>query len=192
MSISTFSCSNKYIKFKRNFIIICIMVDLIVVKGKNSQTDEILYYPKWTRRDTDTADELAEEMAGSSFSEGEIVGVMKDFPKRIARSLKNGNAAKIKGLGTFKLKVSGKSKIKKEDVNAVGCKAQIVFDVDPKLLTLLDGISYKIVEHPTKEGEQDVEDTSTGTIDTSTGTVDSSTGTADPSTNNTPGENAEP
>ena len=57
-----------------------------------------------------------EQMDGSTFSQGEITGMLVDFPKRILRSLLNGNAAKIPGLGTFKLKVSGKARENIDDV----------------------------------------------------------------------------
>ena len=71
------------------------LVNLIKKKGINPQTKKTLFFPQWTRRSTDTAMELAEQMDGSSFSQGEVTGVLIDFPKRILRSLMNGNAAKI-------------------------------------------------------------------------------------------------
>ena len=79
------------------------VINLIKKKGINLQTKTPLYFHQWTRRSTDTAMELAEEMVGSTYSPGEITGMLVDFPKRIVRSLMNGNAAKLPGLGTFKL-----------------------------------------------------------------------------------------
>lgn len=146
------------------------VVNLIKKKGINPQTKQTIYFPQWTRRSTDTAMELAEEMDGSTFSQGEITGMLIDFPKRIVRSLKNGNAAKIAGLGTFKLRVSGKSKDKPEDVTAQGCKAQVVFEVDPNLAAKLADISYTFVEKPTADGQQDAE--STDTTDSGSGDGD--------------------
>ena len=69
------------------------LINLIKKKGINPQTKTTLYFPQWTRRSTDTALELAEEMVGSTYSPGEITGMLVDFPKRIVRSLLNGNAA---------------------------------------------------------------------------------------------------
>ena len=132
------------------------VVNLIKRKGINPQTKQVIYFPKWTRRSTDTAMELAEQMDGSTYSQGEITGMLIDFPKRILRSLMNGNAAKIPGLGTFKLKVSGKAKATADDVTTAGCRAQVVFDVDPVLAARLADCNFAFVTKPTAEGEQDV------------------------------------
>ena len=137
------------------------MINLIKKKGINPQTKKTLFFPQWTRRSTDTAMELAEQMDGSSFSQGEVTGVLIDFPKRILRSLMNGNAAKIPGLGTFKLKVTGKAQEKLEDVTAQGCTAQVVFEVDASLAAQLKDAKFQFVSKPTAEGEQDAEDTPT-------------------------------
>jgi len=134
------------------------VINLIKKKGVNPQTKQTIFYPKWTRRSTDTAMELAEEMQGSTFSPGEVTGVLVDFPKRILRSLMNGNAAKIPGLGTFKLKVTGKAQAKQDDVTAQGCTAQVVFDVDPTLAAQLKDAKFQFVAKPTAEGEQDAGD----------------------------------
>ena len=134
------------------------VINLIKKKGINPQTKQVIYFPQWTRRSTDTAMELAEQMGGSTFSQGEITGMLVDFPKRILRSLMNGNAAKIPGLGTFKLKVQGKAKDKIEDVSAAGCVAQVVFDVDPVLAAQLSDCKFQFVAKPTAEGEQDATD----------------------------------
>ena len=134
------------------------VINLIKKKGVNPQTRQTIFYPKWTRRSTDTAMELAEEMVGSTYSPGEITGMLVDFPKRIVRSLMNGNAAKLPGLGTFKLKVQGKAQAKVEDVTSAGCQVQVVFDVDPVLASQLKDAKFAFVAKPTAEGEQDAAD----------------------------------
>ena len=138
------------------------LINLIKKKGVNPQTKTTIYFPQWTRRSTDTALELAEEMVGSTYSPGEITGMLVDFPKRIVRSLMNGNAAKLPGLGTFKLKVQGKAKEKEEDVTSAGCTVQVVFDVDPVLAAQLKDAKFQFVAKPTAEGEQDAGDDNTG------------------------------
>ena len=134
------------------------LINLIKKKGVNPQTKTTIYFPQWTRRSTDTAMELAEEMVGSTYSPGEITGMLVDFPKRIVRSLMNGNAAKLPGLGTFKLKVQGKAKEKAEDVTAAGCTVQVVFEVDSALAAQLKDAKFQFVAKPTAEGEQDAAD----------------------------------
>lgn len=180
------------------------VINLIRKKGINPQTKTTLYFPQWTRRSTDTAMELAEEMDGSTYSQGEITGMLVDFPKRVLRSLLNGNAAKIPGLGTFKLKVTGAAKEKIEDVTTQGCKAQIVFDVDATLAAKLAGAKFTFVTKPTVEGEQDANEevtpTTEGTETTGGETTGDNTGTVTPSNGdntgntggNTGGDNDEP
>ena len=148
------------------------VINLIKKKGINPQTKTTIYFPQWTRRSTDTAMELAEEMVGSTYSPGEITGMLVDFPKRIVRSLMNGNAAKLPGLGTFKLKVQGKAQAKAEDVTSAGCTVQVVFDVDPVLAAQLKDAKFQFVAKPTAEGEQDAGDdnTQTGGGNTNPGT----------------------
>ena len=139
------------------------VINLIRKKGVNPQTRQTIFYPKWTRRSTDTAIELAEEMVGSTYSPGEITGMLIDFPKRLVRSLMNGNAAKLPGLGTFKLKVTGKAQAKEEDVTSAGCQVQVVFEVDASLAAQLKDAKFQFVAKPTAEGEQDAaDDTQTG------------------------------
>ena len=149
------------------------IINLIKKKGINPQTKKTLYFPQWTRRSTDSAIELAEEMVGSTYSPGEITGMLIDFPKRLVRSLMNGNAAKIPGLGTFKLKVTGKAQEKLEDVTAQGCTAQVVFEVDNALAAQLKDAKFQFVARPTAEGEQDADEPSdTPTTDNGTGEGD--------------------
>jgi predicted histone-like DNA-binding protein len=147
------------------------VINLIKKKGVNPQTKATIYFPQWTRRSTDTAMELAEEMVGSTYSPGEITGMLVDFPKRVIRSLMNGNAAKLPGLGTFKLKVQGKAKDNIDDVTAAGCTVQVLFDVDPVLASQLKDAKFQFVAKPTAEGEQDAGDdnTNTGGDNTQTG-----------------------
>ena len=78
--------------------------------------------------------------------------------RKAPRPTVNGNAAKIPGLGTFKLRVQGKAKENIDDVTAQGCRAQVVFDVDPKLAAELADAKFAFVTKPTQEGEQDVTD----------------------------------
>jgi predicted histone-like DNA-binding protein len=139
------------------------VINLIRKKGVNPQTRQTIFYPKWTRRSTDTAIELAEEMVGSTYSPGEITGMLIDFPKRLVRSLMNGNAAKLPGLGTFKLKVTGKAQAKEEDVTSAGCQVQVVFEVDASLAAQLKDAKFQFVAKPTAEGEQDAADDTQGT-----------------------------
>ena len=134
------------------------VINLIKKKGVNPQTKATIYFPQWTRRSTDTAMELAEEMVGSTYSPGEITGMLVDFPKRVIRSLMNGNAAKLPGLGTFKLKVQGKAKENIDEVTSAGCTVQVVFDVDPALASQLKDAKFQFVAKPTAEGEQDAGD----------------------------------
>ena len=147
------------------------VINLIKKKGVNPQTRQTIFYPKWTRRSTDMAMELAEEMVGSTYSPGEITGMLVDFPKRIVRSLMNGNAAKLPGLGTFKLKVQGKAQAKVEDVTAAGCTVQVVFDVDPVLASQLKDAKFAFVAKPTAEGEQDAADDTPTTDNNQGGTT---------------------
>jgi predicted histone-like DNA-binding protein len=131
---------------------------------------------------------------GSTFSVGEINGVFSDFPQSIIDELLNGNAVSIDGLGTFKLKVQGKSQKEKKLVTSAGCKISVVFDPAAELMSRLnDEKEFRFVEQPTPEGQQDAEeggDTPSGGDepggDTPTPTPDP---TPDPSgDSDTPGE----
>lgn len=152
------------------------MISLIKKKGVNPQTKEVIYFPQWTRQTTVSETQLAKRMArGSTFSVGEINGVFADFPQSIIDELLNGNAVEIAGLGTFKLKVSGKSQPKKEAVNSAGAKITVLFDPSAELTSRLnDEREFRFVEVPTEEGKQDAEGDETGGGDT--GGDDGSTG----------------
>jgi predicted histone-like DNA-binding protein len=135
------------------------MISLIKMKGVNLQTKEIIYYPKWTRVSTVGETQLAKRMArGSTFSAGEVGGVMQDFPEHIFDELLNGNAVSIDGLGTFKLRVQGKSQKEKKDVTSAGAKITVLFEPDEGLtLRLNKEREFQFVEKPTAEGQQDAE-----------------------------------
>lgn len=130
------------------------------MKGVNLQTKEIIYYPKWTRISTVTETQLSKRMArGSTFSVGEINGVFSDFPQSIIDELLNGNAVSIDGLGTFKLKVQGKSQKDKKLVTSAGAKISVVFEPAAELTSRLnDEREFRFVEVPTAEGQQDADE----------------------------------
>lgn len=136
------------------------MISLIKMKGINPQTKEVIYFPRWTRVSTVNETQLAKRMArGSTFSVGEINGVFADFPQSIIDELLNGNAVSIDGLGTFKLKVSGKSQKEKKDVTSAGAKISVVFEPAAELTSRLnDEREFRFVEMPTAEGQQDADD----------------------------------
>ena len=136
------------------------MISLIKMKGVNPQTKEVSYFPRWTRVSTITETQLSKRMArGSTFSVGEVNGVFADFPQSIIDELLNGNAVHIAGLGTFKLKVSGKSQKEKKDVTSAGATITVIFDPAAELTSRLnDEKEFRFVEVPTTEGQQDAED----------------------------------
>ena len=136
------------------------MISLIKKKGINPQDKSTLYFPQWTRVSTVNETQLAKRMArGSTFSVGEINGVFADFPQSIIDELLNGNAVSIDGLGTFKLKVSGKSQKEKKDVTSAGAKITVLFDPAAELTSRLnDEKEFRFVEVPTPEGQQDADE----------------------------------
>ena len=154
------------------------MITLIKMKGVNPQTKEVIYFPRWTRVSTVTETQLAKRMArGSTFSVGEVNGVFADFPQSIIDELLNGNAVRIDGLGTFKLKVSGKSQKEKKDVTTAGAKISVVFEPAAELNSRLnDEKEFRFVDVPTAEGQQDAEGEETPDSGTDTGTTDPSQG----------------
>lgn len=135
------------------------MISLIKRKGINPQTKTPIYFPQWTRIATVTKTALAKIMArGSTFSVGEVEGTMTDFAQHICDELLNGNAVQIAGLGTFKLKVSGKAREKIEDVTSQGCTLAVTFDPDGELTQRLNQErQFQFVTKPTAEGEQDAQ-----------------------------------
>ena len=143
------------------------MISLIKKKGANPQTKEVIYFPQWTRIATTTKTKLAKIMArGSTFSVGEVDGVMTDFAQYICDELLAGNAVDIAGLGTFKLRVSGKSKEKIEDVTSQGATISVLFTPDEELTQRLNTEKeFQFVTKPTADGEQDAEDDGSGDSD---------------------------
>lgn len=139
------------------------MISLIRKKGTNPQDKSTIYFPQWTRVSTVNETQLAKRMArGSTFSVGEVNGVFADFPQSIIDELLNGNAVHIDGLGTFKLKVSGKSQKEKKDVTSVGAKISVVFEPAVELDSRLNNErEFRFVEVPTAEGQQDADEGST-------------------------------
>ena len=153
------------------------MISLIKMKGLNLQTREYLYYPKWTRIATVTETQLAKRMArGSTFSVGEVNGVFADFPQSIIDELLNGNAVSIDGLGTFKLRVQGKSQKEKKLVTSQGAKISVVFEpADELTLRLNNEKEFRFVETPTAEGQQDAEENTENTGTTEGGSTEGGT-----------------
>lgn len=133
------------------------MISLIKKKGINPNTRETLFFPQWTRIATTTKTKLAKIMArGSTFSVGEVEGTMTDFAQHICDELLAGNAVQIDGLGTFKLKVTGKSKAKMEEVSSAGAQIAVVFEPDLDLTARLNTErQFQFVSKPTTDGEQD-------------------------------------
>lgn len=135
------------------------MIALIKKKGINPNTKETLYYPQWTRFSTINKGALAEMMArGSTYSVGEVDGVITDFAQHICDQLMGGNAVNIQGLGTFKLKVTGKSQPRMEDVTKEGVTIAVVFEPDVNLTIRLNNKSeFKFVPKVTTESKKDAE-----------------------------------
>ena len=167
------------------------MISLIKKKGINPQDKSTLYFPQWTRISTVHETQLAKRMArGSTFSVGEINGVFADFPQSIIDELLNGNAVSIDGLGTFKLKVSGKSQKEKKDVTSVGAKISVIFDPAAELTSRLnDEKEFRFVEVPTAEGQQDADEGGEGGGDNGGGDTPTPTPDPTPDPNNGGGGN---
>ena len=140
------------------------MISLIKKKGTNPKTQEVIYYPQWTRVSTVTKTALAEILArGSTFSVGEVEGTMTDFAQHICDQLLAGNAVYIQGLGTFKLKVSGKSKERIEDVTSQGVSVTVIYEPDEKLTQRINAEKeFQFVVKPTAEGQKDAEGDDSG------------------------------
>lgn len=140
------------------------MINLIKKKGINPQTGQAIYFPQFTRKETINGQKLATRMArGGSFSLGECTGVLLDFPQYFVDELLDGNAVRIDGLGTFKLKVSGKSRAKIEDVTSAGATVQVIYEPDPALDARLNSEKeFQFVQKPTADGEQDATDEGAG------------------------------
>lgn len=129
------------------------MITLIKKKGYSLKTKEVIYFPQWTRQAVVTETQMAKRMSrGSTFSVGEIGGVLADFPQCIFDELLNGNEVTLEGLGSFKLKVSGKSQRDKKEVTSQGCRASVVFEPAAELTSRLnDEMEFRFVELPNSQ-----------------------------------------
>ena len=138
------------------------MINVIKKKGINPNTKTELHFLQWTRVSTTVETALAKRMArGGTYSVGEASGVMLDFPEYIIDELLNGNAVSVSGLGTFKLKVSGKADADPEKVTTRGAKASVIFEVDPALASRIETeAEFKVVTTPTPEGQKDADSAS--------------------------------
>lgn len=145
-------------------------ISLIKQKGVNPITKAVLWFLRWTRVQTVNKKQLAKIMArGSTFSVGECEGLITDIAEFVTDQLLQGNAVCLDGFGTVKLRVSGKSRAKKEDVTSAGATIQVVFDPDPEMTARLNSEkTFQFVERPTADGEQDTTDPQTDPTNTST------------------------
>ena len=136
------------------------MINLIKKKGSNPQTKATIYWPQWTRVATTTKTTLAKVMArGSTFSVGEVEGMRTDFAQYICDQLLAGDAVQLQGLGTFKLKVSGKAKETIEEVTSRDTTVSVVFVPDEEMTQRLNAErEFQVVSKPTSEGEKDAEE----------------------------------
>ena len=134
-------------------------ISVIKKKGINPNTGADLWRIQWTREDTVDEKKLAKTMArGGTYSVGECSGVLLDFPQYFVDELLNGNAVKIDGLGTFKLRVTAPTNADPEKLSTRGAKVTMVLDADPDLLSRLNTeAQFKIVTAPTAEGQQDAD-----------------------------------
>lgn len=138
-------------------------ISLIKQKGVNPITKAVLWFLRWTRVQTVTKKQLAKIMSrGSTFSVGECEGLITDIAEFVTDQLLQGNAVKLDGLGTVKLKVSGKARDKKEDVTSAGAVIRVVFEPDPDMEARLNSEKqFQFVEKATADGEQDTTDPQT-------------------------------
>ena len=110
------------------------MIGLIKYKGFNREAQRVHYFPRWTSKGTVTKKALAKVMARSStFSVGEVEGIMTDFAQYICDALLDGQTVEIDGLGKFRLSVSGKAQAEAKDVTAEGMEVGVVFTPDKEM-----------------------------------------------------------
>ena len=138
-------------------------ISLIKQKGVNPITKAVLWFLRWTRVQTVTKKQLAKIMSrGSTFSVGECEGLITDIAEFVTDQLLQGNAVRLDGLGTLKLKVSGKAREKKEDVTSAGATIRVVFEPDADMEQRLNTEkTFQFVEKATADGEQDTTDPQT-------------------------------
>ena len=110
------------------------MIGLIKYKGYDQMAKRAHYFPRWTSKGTVTKKALAKVMARSStFSVGEVEGIMTDFAQYICDTLLDGQTVEIDGLGKFRLSVSGKAQAEAKDVTAEGGEVGVVFTPDKEM-----------------------------------------------------------
>lgn len=128
------------------------MITLIKRKGDKPGTDEPLYFPRWTSMGTVTKKDLAKKMArNSTYSVGEVEGILTDFSQFICDALLEGQTVDIDGLGTFRLKVSGQSQPDAKNVTTEGVTTDVRFAPDPDLRQRLDTESeFQFITKPSR------------------------------------------
>ena len=110
------------------------MISLLRKKGWNPQSKKTVYWLQWTRVATVTKTALVRIMSrGSTFSVGEVEGIMTDFSQHICDQLLDGNEVQVDGLGSFRLKVSCKSQDDARELSAQGADVSVVFEPDELL-----------------------------------------------------------
>ena len=110
------------------------MITLIKHRAGHPKTHESRYFPRWKGIGKATKTQMAEEMArNSTFSKGEVEGIMTDFAQKICDELLNGKTVEVQGLGTFTLNVSGKAQANAKDVTTEGLKVSVRFKPDVSL-----------------------------------------------------------
>lgn len=110
------------------------MISLVKRKGGNPYSDKPQYFPRWTSMGTTTKKALAKIMARcSTYSVGEVEGMLTDFAQYICDALLDGQTVDIDGLGKFRLSVNGKAKEDINEVTAEGVDVNVLFTPDDEL-----------------------------------------------------------
>ncbi len=82
---------------------------------------QTLVYPKLIIGQSVNSDELARQLTqNSTFSEGEILGIIKDLGPCIARNMADGRSVKIKGLGLFVPTLGYKKGVERQQADGEG------------------------------------------------------------------------
>ena len=115
------------------------MISLIKKKSARPRTNEPIFWAQWHRITTVTKTALAKIMSrGSTYSVGEVEGILTDFSQHICDALLDGNAVYVQGLGTFNLKVSGKAKENPADVTTQDLSVSVTFEPDDDITQRLN------------------------------------------------------
>ncbi len=78
-------------------------------KNPQNPDDPIKFYPQAIKRNTVSLDHLSQAVAReSTVSKADCYAVIISLVDQIEAELKNGNNVKLKGLGTFSIRVKGK------------------------------------------------------------------------------------